>query len=326
MVEGVELNKIDDMSKKSVVSFAELQATDAYAKAEGELPIAIGCDENGAVVADLCELPHLFVYSPKSGDLTSVLNAAVLSLLDKNSSSLVNFVMIDLDDLDSVKYEKFPENFFWPYPSRKEMVINEPKTALRVLDCLVREIEDRSELLRKSRTHNIKEYCEALQSGELEHSEEFPMKPYVVVIVTDFWRFANESKAAEISLGRITELGKAVGIHLVAATKEQPELMNADVLSSFPSRIVFKTQTAEASQALLFASEAADLNEGEMIFVKNKFFFGFKNPRKIMTEGSIDVDFANKVSSSPINAGFTPLSSVAVVNDDINRLYLKLQK
>lgn len=315
------MNNFDDFSKKGGASFAELQASDAYEKAEGELPILIGENGGEALVADLSELPHLFVYSANSKELRTVLDATILSLLDKIPSSHLNFVMMDMIGLGLSEYADVQESFFWPNSIQQGGVVDDAKNALRILDSLVREIDERSELLRGSRSHNIKEYREVSQG----QSGEYPPKPSIAVLVADYWRFINESKAAEISLGRIAELGKAVGIHLVAVTKEQPELMNADILSLFPSRIVFKTPTQEASQSLLFASDAANLREGETIFVKNKYFFGFKNTRKIMTEGSIDVEFANKVSST-VSMGLSVVSSVGVTSEDISRVCMKLQK
>lgn len=321
MVNDVELNKVGDASANGRSFFAELSVSADYANAEGELPILIGKDENGVVTADLCELPHVLVYSTKCHDLSAVFNATILSLVDKNECSHVNFVVFDLDGMGLANGMNLSDAYFWAYPSKKENVVTEQKTALRILDCLVKEIDDRYELLRKSRTHNIKEYGEAMSEGKIAKSSEFPAKPNVVVFVADYWRFVNESKAAEISLVRIAELGKSVGIYLVAATKEQPEIMNADVLASFPSRIVFKTATPEASQALLFASDAVDLGDEEIVFVKDKYFSGLKNPRKIMTEGSIDVEFANKVTS--IDSGLAKLRYAVPDADDLLRVTQK---
>lgn len=319
-----ELNKMEITLEKSL--FAELSASEAYANAEGELSILIGKDENGAVVADLSELPHVFAYSTKCQDLSDVMNATVLSLLDKYSSSHLNFVMIDLNGVGLLSnYGRIPDSYFWNYPSRQNLVVDDQKSALHLLSYLVKEVEDRYELLRKSRTHNLKEYSEALADGRIALCSEYPAKPNLVILVSDFWRFVNESKAAEISLSRVTELGKAVGVHLVAATMEQPELINADILSAFPSRVIFKTDTPEDSQALLFASDAATLEANEIVFVKNKFFFGFKNTRKIMTEGSIDVDFEKKVTSA-IDQGLMKVLVASPNASDVSRIIQKLQR
>lgn len=326
MVYDEEINREDGAAGNPVASFAECATSSDYAKAEGKLPMLIGKGQKEVVVADLTALLHVLAYSTKCNELMAFFYATMVSLVDKVSYSQLNFMIFDLNGWKMSDAPTMPEAYFWNYPTRKNLIVHEQAEALRALDHLVKEIDLRYELLRKSRTHSIKEYSEAMEQGRIVPSVEFPLKPNIVLLVSDFWRFVNESKAAEISLLRILDLGKSVGVHLVAATTEQPEIMNGDVLASFPSKVVFKTATQEASQALLFAPDAVGLNEGEIFFVKDKYITGMKNPRKIMTEGSIDVDFANKVASLPLDSGVSKLVAASADAEVLSQICLKYQK
>ncbi|MBR4840753.1 MAG: hypothetical protein IK005_09790 [Paludibacteraceae bacterium] len=326
MVYDEGLNRVDGVSGQTATSFAECATSSDYAKAEGKLPMLIGKGQNGVVMADLTALLHVLAYSTKSKELMSFIYATLVSLVDKVPSSQLNFVVFDLNGWKVSDTSTMSEDYFWNYPSRKNLIVHEQSEALRALDHLVKEIDVRYELLRKSRTHSMKEYSEAMEKGRIVPSVEFPVKPNIVLLVADFWRFVNESKAAEISLLRILDLGKSVGVHLVAATTEQPEIMNGDVLASFPSKVVFKTATQEASQALLFAPDAVGLMDGEIFFVKDKYITGMKNPRKIMTEGSIDVDFANKVASLPLDSGVSKLVAASANAEELSQICMKYQK
>ena len=119
------------------------------------------------------------------------------------------------------------------------------------------ETKRRGDLLASKLCKNISEFSEIA---------ERPL-PFVVIVMNEICDVLKTSENAARAIERITKISRAVGIHLVFSLSESEALELANVLDAcVPSRLVFKTATADASTRLLGVAGAESLTTGSFLY------------------------------------------------------------
>lgn len=234
----------------------EILQSDIYKNAKSELTLALGKDIVGdPFITDLKKLPHLLIAGTTGSGKSVGINAMVLSLLYRNSPKTLRLIMIDPKMLEFSMYNDIP-HLLTP-------VITEPKKAIAVLANLVVEMERRYRIMSQTRTKNIESYNEKMKK---EGGETLP---FIVVIIDELADLMMTSgKDVEFHIGRLAQMARASGIHLIVATQRPSvDVVTGLIKANLPSRISYRVGQKIDSKVILDQMGAESLlGRGDMLF------------------------------------------------------------
>jgi DNA segregation ATPase FtsK/SpoIIIE, S-DNA-T family len=152
-------------------------------------------------------------------------------------------------------------------------VITEPQGACAALNWLVKEMENRYDILRQTGVRNIDAFNRRKVNKEFEAAldREIPERMHYIVGIID--ELADlmmiASNDIETPIARIAQMARAVGIHLILATQRPSrEVITGLIKANFPTRISFKVASRVNSQIILDEVGAeALLGNGDMLFL-----------------------------------------------------------
>ena len=234
----------------------EILESEVFKNASSPLTMALGKDIVGApFVTDLKKLPHLLIAGTTGSGKSVGINAMLLSLLYRNSPQTLRLMMIDPKMLEFSIYNDIP-HLLTP-------VITEAKKAITALSNMVAEMERRYKIMSQTRTKNIESYNEKMKS---EGGEQFP---YIVVIIDELADLMMTSgKDVELYIGRLAQMARASGIHLIVATQRPSvDVVTGLIKANLPSRISYRVGQRIDSKVILDQMGAESLlGRGDMLF------------------------------------------------------------
>lgn len=228
-----------------------LQLVEASSDIAGELPICLGADIKGKPVwADLTKMPHLLVAGTTGSGKSVGLNTFILSLILRKPSQDVKFVLIDPKRIEFSVYNN-QEYMLAP-------VVDDNTQAVRTLEYLVGQMENRYQLLQENMCRNIKEYNE--RAGHL---------PYLVCVIDEFADLTSASPQAAKAVQLLAQKARACGIHLILATQRPSvDVVTGVLKANFPSRLAYKVASAADSRTILDMSGAEKLiGRGDALYL-----------------------------------------------------------
>ena len=246
---GVEVPNIDS----SIVYLKEVLSNTEFQKNDSKLTLALGKDIGGkAVIADLGEMPHLLIAGTTGSGKTVCVNSIIMSMLFNATPSEVKFLMVDPKMVELAPFNGLP-HLLCP-------VVTEAKKVSSALNWVVKEMEERYQLLAKEGVRNIEYYNKKKQR-----------LPYIVVIVDELADLmAVAQNQIEDAITRLAQLSRAVGIHLILATQRPSvDVITGVIKANFPARISFKVASKVDSRTVLDMNGADKLlGRGDMLFLK----------------------------------------------------------
>nr|WP_089188768.1 DNA translocase FtsK [Campylobacter sputorum] len=251
-VVGIEIPN-DDIQ---TIYLKEILQSDIFKDASSPLTIALGKDIVGdPFVTDLKKLPHLLIAGTTGSGKSVGINAMLLSLLYRNSPKTLRLIMIDPKMLEFSIYNDIP-HLLTP-------VITQAKQAITALSNLVNEMERRYKIMSHTRTKNIENYNDKIKKtgGEIF--------PYIVVIIDELADLMMTSgKDVEFYIGRLAQMARASGIHLIVATQRPSvDVVTGLIKANLPSRISYRVGQKIDSKVILDQMGAESLlGRGDMLF------------------------------------------------------------
>jgi S-DNA-T family DNA segregation ATPase FtsK/SpoIIIE len=215
-------------------------------------------------VCDLTTMPHLLIAGATGSGKSVCLNSVITSILFRQTPEHVKLIMIDPKRVELSVYQDIPHLL-------APVVYNAKKVAA-VLAWAIEEMEARYEQLVEAGTRNIDGYndlvIESKKAGESGEKMRAYM-PHIVIIIdelADLMLIAR--KDIEDSVIRLSQLSRAVGIHLVIATQRPSvNVITGIIKANFPSRIAFQVSSKVDSRTILDMNGAEVLlGRGDMLF------------------------------------------------------------
>lgn len=227
-----------------------------FPRSAGPLMVWLGKDISGKpVYTDLGRLPHLLIAGTTGSGKSGCVNCIISSILLRASPDQVKLILIDPKKVELSHYDYVP-HLLVP-------VVTNMKNAAGVLHNIVKEMENRYELMELERARNLDEANKArLRRGER------PL-PYVVVVIDELADLMMVSPAqVEEYIIRLAQKARAVGIHLVVATQRPSvDVITGMIKANIPSRIAFAVSSQTDSRVILDTNGAeALLGLGDMLF------------------------------------------------------------
>jgi S-DNA-T family DNA segregation ATPase FtsK/SpoIIIE len=262
-VVGIELpNK-----QPSFVYLREILTSKQYASGDAMLNMALGKTIAGEPqCADLARMPHLLIAGATGSGKSVCIHSIIASILFRATPNDVRFLLIDPKMLELTVFNTIP-HLLAP-------VVIEPKEAVKVLRWAVSEMERRYQILAKAAVRNIDAYnakkAQQTSLPGMEPAEGEERLPYIVIIVDELADLMlTVSNEIEDSIGRLAQMARAVGIHLVLATQRPSvDVITGVIKANFPTRIAFQVASKTDSRTILDINGAEKLlGRGDMLFL-----------------------------------------------------------
>ncbi|MFN5788020.1 MAG: DNA translocase FtsK, partial [Bacteroidota bacterium] len=255
--------------KKQMVSMKEVLASDKFKRAKMDLPIALGKTiSNEVFVVDLAKMPHLLVAGATGQGKSVGINSILMSLLYKKHPSQVKLVLIDPKKVELFPYSQLEHHFLAFLPNQDEPIITDTAKVIYTLNSLCIEMDNRYDLLKKASVRNIREYNEKFVQRKLNPLTGHRVLPFIVLVIDEFADLImTAGKEVEIPIGRLAQLARAVGIHLIIATQRPSvNIITGVIKANFPARIAYKVTSKIDSRTILDTGGAEQLiGRGDML-------------------------------------------------------------
>jgi len=234
----------------------EILESKIFKNSKSPLTVALGKDIVGKpFVTDLQKLPHLLIAGTTGSGKSVGINAMILSLLYRNSPDDLKLILIDPKMLEFSIYNDIP-HLLTP-------VIIEPKKAVIALANLVSEMERRYKLMAKEKVKNIDNYNQKAKKEGLEKL------PFIVIIIDELADLMmTAGKEVEYSIGRLAQMARAAGIHIIVATQRPSvDVVTGLIKANLPARLSYRVGQKIDSKVILDAMGAeALLGRGDALF------------------------------------------------------------
>jgi DNA segregation ATPase FtsK/SpoIIIE, S-DNA-T family len=253
---GVEIpNKI-----KSQVRLRDLLRTKEFIEFKDDLPIAIGLDVAGHnLLYSLAKMPHLLVAGSTGSGKSVWINSLLVSLLYKYSPQDLQLLLVDMKRVELKLYDGIPHLL--------SPVITDAEKAINALKWSVLEMERRYKLLEEFGKRNIVDYN---VFAKAQNSIESPEMSYIVFVMDELGDLMMLAKnEVEPIIVRLTQMSRAVGIHLVLGT-QRPDtgVVTGLIKANVPSRIAFAVASQIDSRVILDQMGAEKLlGQGDGLFM-----------------------------------------------------------
>ena len=263
---GIEVpnKKPEIVSMHSVINSAKYQNSDAA------LPVCLGKTiSNEVFVADLAKMPHLLMAGATGQGKSVGLNAIIISLLYRKHPSELKFVMVDPKKVELTLYQTIERHYLAKLPGDSEAIITDNKQVINTLNSLCIEMDERYALLQSAMVRNIKEYNDKFIKRRLNPEEGHKFLPYIVVIIDEVADLImTAGKEVEHPIGRIAQLARAIGIHLILATQRPSvNIITGTIKANFPARVAFRVSSKIDSRTILDGNGADQLiGKGDMLY------------------------------------------------------------
>ncbi len=238
--------------------------TDEKAKS-ATIPIPLGVDHKGTnSFLDLVDCPHILL-AGSTGSGKSVFESSILSILAlAKKSHELQIYTVDTKQLDLPLFSSLPII---------EKSVTELIPYLQLMQRLLIEYERRAKKIQGASLRNIREYNKLVGEDNA--------LPYILLMIDEFADLigqdqtvrkdkeheANEYPKADFLLQRLAQIGRATGIHIIAATQRTSvKIINGDIKTNFPCRISLRLPTQADSFTILGTGGAENLlGKGDML-------------------------------------------------------------
>jgi len=262
-------------SKTTMVCLREILESPAWKESSAALPLALGKDVGGHdIVADLGDMPHMLIAGATGSGKTVCMNSILAGLLMSRTPDQMRLMLIDPKIVEFSVYNHLP-HLVVP-------VITDSKKVGIGLRWAINEMEKRYKLFAKVGVRNIHSFnrrplakqTELFPEGggaETPPEEKVPDRlPYIVIIVDELADLMLVAQAEiELSITRLAQLSRAVGIHMILATQRPSvNVITGTIKANFPARISFQVAQKVDSRTILDANGADKLlGKGDMLFL-----------------------------------------------------------
>ncbi len=258
-IPGKSLAGIEVPNKSiALVGLRALLGNAVFQDAPHPLLFAVGRDVAGSpVYADLAKMPHLLISGATGSGKSVTIHSIIISLLYRNSSDMLRFILIDPKRVELPVYNDIP-HLLTP-------VITDPKKTIQALRWATKEMDRRYDLLSRKNSRDIVGYNSSL--GKAEDEEALP---YIVILIDELADLmAIYPREMEGAIVRLAQMARAVGIHLIVSTQRPSvEVITGLIKANITSRIALQVASQIDSRTILDTAGAETLlGNGDLLFM-----------------------------------------------------------
>lgn len=239
------------------VFLREVIDSDMFFNSKSRLSFCLGKDIGGnCVIADLSKMPHILIAGATGSGKSVCINSLIVSLIYKYQPEDVKLLMVDPKVVELNMYNGIPHLLI--------PVVTEPKKAAGALSWAVNEMTKRYKTFAENNVRNIEGYNELYTKGSVDSK-----LPWIVIIIDELADLMIVCpNDVENYIGRLAQMARAAGMHLVIATQRPSvDVITGVIKANIPSRISFAVSSQIDSRTILDSSGAEKLlGKGDMLF------------------------------------------------------------
>ncbi|MBI4059868.1 MAG: DNA translocase FtsK 4TM domain-containing protein [Elusimicrobia bacterium] len=253
--------------RQAAVVLREILQSAAMPASAPLLSFGLGLSASGEpVAADIAKMPHVLVAGATGSGKSVLIHSMVMSILLRARPDEVKFIMIDPKRTELTFYEGIPHLFDPMVEPARVSVITNPKDAAKALKALLALMEKRYEKLQLHGARNLEGY------NAMADQKGLPREFYVVVVIdelADLMLIAGD--IVEDAIQRLTQMARAVGIHMVLATQRPSvDVITGVIKANLPSRIALQVISRIDSKVILDGSGAESLQgRGDLLYLSS---------------------------------------------------------
>lgn len=237
-----------------LVRLRDLLVSTEYKQVESPLAFALGKDVGGRTVVDTLErLPHLLIAGATGSGKSVCIHTLLISWLYHNSPQAVRVILIDPKRVELPVYNGIP-HLLAP-------VIVDADKAINALTWALEEMDRRYHVLEETGVRNLLSYN--LSNPDLA-------KPFIVVVIDELADLmVKHAREIEGPIVRLSQMARAVGIHLVLATQRPSvNVLTGLIKANIPARIAFSVASQVDSRTIIDMAGAEKLlGNGDMLYL-----------------------------------------------------------
>lgn len=258
---GVELPN----PERAIVRLREVLESEFYVNQRTKIPIALGNDAEGKpYVADLGQMPHMLIAGATGAGKSVCIHSLIMSLLFRSTPQEVKLLMIDPKRLELPLYNGIPHLYDPNQNPENVRVITDPKEASKALEGMIKVMDHRFKKCAGAMARDLAHYNEKMLA------EGKPIEPYIVIIIDELADLmAVAPKEVEGSIQRLTQMARAVGIHMILATQRPSvDVITGVIKANLPARVAFRVASQTDSRVILDSMGAESLlGKGDLLFL-----------------------------------------------------------
>jgi DNA segregation ATPase FtsK/SpoIIIE, S-DNA-T family len=241
--------------KKANVGLKEILTDSTFVNRKSNLMVALGKDVAGKVwVYDLAKMPHLLVAGATNTGKSVCLNSIIISLLYQNNPDDLRIILVDPKKVEFQNFNGIP-HLLTP-------VITDVAKTINALKWCLNEMDRRYDEMQKTGARNIAGHNKLTKNK----------MPYIVFIIDELADLMLVApKEVEAGTIRLTQMARAVGIHLILATQRPSvDIITGVIKANMPARIAFTVVSGIDSRTILDSPGAEKLlGRGDMLFTSS---------------------------------------------------------
>lgn len=231
---------------------------------KNHLGFVLGRDVSGEpTFGNIEKMPHLLIAGATGSGKSIFVHSIIVSLLYKNSPQTMKLILIDPKRVELSVYEGIPHLV--------SPVVTENKKAAGVFRWALSEMDRRYDTLQQAGCRDIRSY-----NGS--HAAE--LLPYIIIVVDELADLmASFGREVEGSIVRLTQMARAVGIHLILSTQRPSvEVITGLIKANITSRVALQVASQIDSRTIIDTAGAEKLlGHGDLLFLSAEL----SKPRRI---------------------------------------------
>lgn len=264
--------------KPVMVTVREILQDASFINSKYKTTVVLGRYADGAPATSVIEkMPHLLVAGATNSGKSICVHTMIASLLYRAKPDEIKLMLVDPKRVELTFYEGIPHLYDPKVPCEDADIIKDANGAVKSLQALVKVMEKRMKIFEIAKVKNIEGY----NKWAVEHNEEKMF--FIIVIIDEMADLMLQTKAAiEDSVQRLTQMGRALGIHLILCTQRpSTNVITGVIKANLPSRIALQVASKIDSRVVLDSNGAdALLGKGDMLYL------GISDPKPKRIQGS----------------------------------------
>ena len=215
---GADFSLSIERTERAVLHFKTALLTRPFDDLKSPTACILGADtQSRAIAIDISTMPHLLIAGATGSGKSVLLHSIINSMLFKGTPSDLNFMMIDVKQIELTRYNYLP-HLVTP-------VITDAQNAVNYLGGVCKMMDERYQQMAR------------------DPNAQFPR---LIVIIDELADLMLLSKATvENYIVRLAQKARAAGIHLIIATQSpRASVLTGLIRSNIPARIGLRTATA----------------------------------------------------------------------------------